>query len=338
MAEVISYNSWSWTALPVPAVDPPSFIGRILSITQSYVMLVIMVIGMLGNALSFVIFFRKRKRADACVQYLSCLAVSDTGVIITRGWTEWVNFGLKYITNEATFFDVIKIGTLSCKLMFFSQQVTMCISAWMIVAFSIERAFVVWFPLKRVIITQRKRNIVISFVCFSMILASVHRLIFLDVVGGNTKVCYYIGVSIAVGNILYQFDVTLYNYAACIIIFNANILIVLALFKSRRTELKKSTQKSPVDGKILVSLMLVSTLYVALLMPFTAASYLLYNRANLTKERGQFVLGLLRGLFQLASLNYCLNFIIYGCTLPFYREEARKIFTFTCKKAHFGRK
>jgi hypothetical protein len=72
---------------------------RILGFTQSYV-------GMLGNILSFVIFIRTRKRADACVQYLSCLALSDTGVVITRGWTGWMNYGLKHITNGSVYFDV----------------------------------------------------------------------------------------------------------------------------------------------------------------------------------------------------------------------------------------
>jgi hypothetical protein len=78
---------------------PEFFIKRLLDFTQGYIMLGVLSLGIFGNTLSVIVFFRVRKRADATVQYLTCLATSDTGVILFLGITDWLAIGLNYVTD-----------------------------------------------------------------------------------------------------------------------------------------------------------------------------------------------------------------------------------------------
>jgi hypothetical protein len=69
----------------IPPADLPAstvvLIQQILDVSQSYVILVVTLFGLFDNTLSIVIFFRLRKRSHACIQYLTCLAVSDNAVL-----------------------------------------------------------------------------------------------------------------------------------------------------------------------------------------------------------------------------------------------------------------
>jgi hypothetical protein len=318
-----------FTLLSDPQVAK-SLTKEILGFIQSYIMAGVLIIGIFGNMLSFVIFFRTRKRADACVQYLSILALSDIGVVISRGVTEWVNSGLGYITDGSLSYNMYQYSSLSCKLVAYAQHVTMCISAWMIVSFSSERAFVVMFPLKRTSITTFKRKVLILFICIAMMLSGIQRLVFDDITDTTPKLCFYI-TEHTLGAILYQIDLTLYNYAPCAIIFVSNTLILAAIIRpSKDKKLLRSTVRTANEGKLLISLMLVSTTYVILLLPFSSvASYTFMNRHNLSDDRAVFIYNIVLFLMQIGTLNYCINFVIYGCTMSFYRQEALKIFSWT---------
>jgi hypothetical protein len=285
------------------------FIEQAIGFINSYVMSVALTIGLLGNIGSFVIFIRTRNRTDACVQYLSCLALSDTGVIIARGVVAWIKFGLGYLSGGSVSINLLQYSPVSCKLVGFFQQLFMSISAWVIVSFSIERAYVVLYPLKRYYITAEKRNIFIGSLCTIMMLLSVHRLFLLDVTSSSPKLCFYLSIGSKAAGILYQFDVTMYNYAPCVFIFLANIIIVTTLVRSRNMDVGRATKHKQSEGKILVSLMLVSTLYVTLLLPYSTVATYLFNSSR--EERTAFLYNISSILIQFGMLNYCINFIFF---------------------------
>jgi hypothetical protein len=303
------------------------FIQQLLDFSQAYVMVVVLSLGIVGNTLSFVIFFRVRKRADACVQYLSCLAISDTGIILIVGVTDWIAFGLKHITNGLYDFNLLMYSSVSCKVVAGIWHIFEVISAWIIVAFSVERAYVVWFPLKRITITSRVRIIIIVIICVMGALGSVHRFILMDVLTGPLTLCFYEATPV-ISAVLWQLDIASYSYVPCTLIFLANILILVALSFSKNQALGENTRKNRSEGKLLVSLMSVSTLYVLLLLPLTTLfTYLADERNNLSEEQSQFLYYVMKFLNLVSMFNYCFNFVVYGFTLPFYRQEARRIFS-----------
>ena len=317
-----------WTEAEKTTFEPVFFIQQLLDWTQAYVMPGVLSLGLFGNTLSFVIFFRVRKRADACVQYLSCLAISDNMVILTIGVVDWVAFGLKYVSNGTYSFNLALYSSDTCRLVAGVWHVFEVISAWIIVAFSAERAYVVWFPLKRAYITPTVRKCIIFVISTSAVLLSLHRFILMELIPGTPALCFYKTNQI-IAAALWQFDIAMYDYLPSICIFIANGLILSAISRSRKQKLGENVQNSRSEGRLLISLMSVSTLYVVLLLPLsTLFAYIAEARDTLGAERSLYLWYVMKYLTLVSVLNYCFNFIIYGCTLPFYRQEARKIFSF----------
>jgi hypothetical protein len=166
------------------------------------------------------------------------------------------------------------------------------------------------------------RLILAIFIIF--VLLSLHRLVLIDIIPGPPTLCYYSDPT--VGLIVWQLEIALYNYVPCLLIFIANVLILIVLFISKNENLGKMTSHNRNETKLLISLLLVSSLYVVLLMPLsTLFTYLAEERDNLSQEQATLLYNLVKLLTQVSIVNYCQNFIIYGCTLPFYRQEARLI-------------
>jgi hypothetical protein len=219
---------------------------------------------------------------------------------------------------------------ITCKILATALHIFECISAWVIVAFSTERAYVVIFPLRRASVTNSRRQRVIVAILIGAVLVSIHRSVLCDVIEGTPVLCFYLTDQLS-AQILWQFDIAVYNYVPCTLIFIANTLIITALFLKK--DAIRTTRKTRHEGKLLVSLMLVSTLYVVLLLPLsTLFTYLADQRENLSPEKSLFLWYVVKFLTLVSVLNYCFNFLIYGFTLPFYREEALQMFGYICRR------
>jgi hypothetical protein len=304
---------------------------------EGYVIPVILLLGMCGNALSLAVFIRARKREDAPVQYLSCLAVTDTGVIISLGFVHWMSYGLGYVTDGAFTFNLFTYSRFTCKFVLFFMHVAECTSAWVIMAFSMERALVVWFPLKRSDLTPRKRAITIGCIGLLATLISVHRLVLPDIfVVSSTDAddlvwCWY-GTSAFVQLLIWQYDEAFHNYIPCSLIFIANICILVGLHRANRLNIKSSLSKNTVqERRIIFSLMLVSTLYIIFMLPASVSfSYnmYLYSKDTIDPVYLEFIHYLVTFFDEFSMMNFSFNFIIYGCTLPFYRQAVLDMFHF----------
>jgi hypothetical protein len=292
-----------------------------------YIIPVFLLLGICGNSLSLVIFVRARKRAEAPIQYLSLLAVSDTGVILSLGVVQWLVFGLSYVTNGAHSYNVSTMSIFACKFLGAAIQASGLTSAWVIATFSVERAFIVWFPLKRVIITKTKRKITIFTLIVLSILFSIHRSFQYNIyIVASRKGCYYTSH----GFVWFQYDTAMHNYIPCCCITIANALILIGVRHATASttgkvqEEKKSTQ----DRRILISLLLVSTLYVVFMMPASVTyTYFLYLQEMTKYDETYlaFIDHVVTFFDQFSMLNYCFNFLIYGFTLPFFRDDLRKM-------------
>ncbi|XP_064646713.1 neuropeptide SIFamide receptor-like [Lineus longissimus] len=302
---------------------------KILSFTEGYVILSVLIGGIIGNVISIVVFWRTRRRRDATVQYLSVLSVSDLAELITYGvLTSWLTSGLNQVTHGEYSVNLWLMSNVSCKLLPFLSHVFECFSAWTIVAFSIERAVIVWFPLKRLSIIPKKRKILISTLLLLSVAVSIQRLVLFEVYFNHFYICFYLVPSFT-RVVLYQIDVILYNYIPSCLIFISNILILIGIGRSKIDKTEKITKSATQDLRVILSLLSVSTLFVIFLTPASAAwtYYALALRAPVVDAKFvRFLQYLGKFLAQISHLNYCINFIIYGCTLPFFRDELKKMF------------
>jgi hypothetical protein len=291
---------------------------------EGYIIPFVLIFGISGNIFSFIIFIRSRKRGDAPVQYLSCLALSDNGVILSLGVPHWFNYGLDYLTDGKYSYDLHSYSNVSCKMIISSWHVSGCISAWVIVAFSIERAFIVWFPLKRAQVTKRKRSAIIGVICFMAICVSIHRFVLAKAhVTFSVDACWYTEDPLLIF-LLWQIDSLFLTYLPCCFIILANVCILVGLIRSRRSVSGKVTGQGQ-ESKTIVSLMLISIFYIIFMLPASVSfSYQLYVTIFPYDVNFLVSLNYIVTFFdEFSMFNYSFNFIIYGCTLPFYRQEAR---------------
>ena len=105
---------------------------------ERYYIFILISLGTIGNCISVLVFFTTKLRKLSSSFYLAALAISDTGFLIAL-FVAWLNsFGvpLFYITGL-------------CKMNTYVTYVCSFLSAWLVVAFTVERFIAVRYPLRR---------------------------------------------------------------------------------------------------------------------------------------------------------------------------------------------
>jgi hypothetical protein len=312
---------------------PLLLLETVLSYVHGYVMIAAHVTGICGNVFSVVIFWRCRKRNDATIHYLSALAVSDTFCIIFVGITTWLHNGIGSITGYGQQFDIMIYSEALCKSIRYTGSVAILLSGWLIVAFSIERVVIVWFPLSRARITKSKRILVILILFVVASTGNIQFAVFSTIFNQFGSVnCFIPMQPLLQRQLIIHVNNVLYIYLPTITIFGANIAILIGIARSLRQMAGSSTmsQTDRQETKVALSLFFVSTVYVVLLVPGSAVWA--YRETVTDLIYGRMLTYVAKFGDQLHMLNYCINFIIYGCSLPFYQRESRIIFGVLCTK------
>ena len=105
---------------------------------ERYYIAILISLGTIGNCISVLVFFTTKLRKLSSSFYLAALAISDTGFLIAL-FVAWLNsFGvpLFYLTGL-------------CKMNTYMTYVCSFLSAWLVVAFTVERFIAVRYPLRR---------------------------------------------------------------------------------------------------------------------------------------------------------------------------------------------
>jgi hypothetical protein len=156
------------------------------------------------------------------------------------------------------------------------------------------------------------------------ICVSIHRLVLAKAqVISSVDSCWYTESHFLIF-LLWQIDSLFLTYLPCCFIILANVCILVGLIRSRRSVSGKVTGQGQ-EGKAIVSLMLISIFYIIFMLPASVSfSYLLYVIIFPYDVNFLVSLNYIVTFFdEFSMFNYSFNFIIYGCTLPFYRQEAR---------------
>ena len=119
----------------------------------AYVTPVIIVIGILGNMTSLFVFLSRRLRGLSASHYLAALSASDTVVLSTYVFMEWLNKGLPRLPGHHRI-GIININGL-CQIFLFISYTFRFVSVYLIIVFTIERYIAVCKPLQRRMICTR---------------------------------------------------------------------------------------------------------------------------------------------------------------------------------------
>ncbi|CAF3359947.1 unnamed protein product [Rotaria socialis] len=112
----------------------------------SLILLVFLLCGLVGNILSATIMFRRSRRGLSSYFYLALLAIADICVLYSGGLLSLFDIAFNYQPELQS--------TIYCRLVSYIRHLFTYLSAWLIVAVTIERFIVVRFPLQSIYICR----------------------------------------------------------------------------------------------------------------------------------------------------------------------------------------
>ena len=132
-----------------------------------YVPIIIYIIGVVGNCLSFSVLVRRRMRRVSTYKYLAVLSVVDT-IVLTLGL-------LQLWTGEVTGTSIRNYSDFSCKIVNALGYTVSDLSVWLIIAVTVERFIAVCYPLKAATTCTKKTAVkVIGALLIVMILININ--------------------------------------------------------------------------------------------------------------------------------------------------------------------
>ncbi|XP_045196298.1 galanin receptor type 2-like [Mercenaria mercenaria] len=128
--------------------------GTWLTLVTGICLSPVIVLGVLGNIFSLLVWVKGRRRKTSTARYLSALAVADIIVLLTTALEFWLSY--------VVYLDIKVTGTFTCKFFYFMAFFAPSLSAWILAAVTIERALSVWIPHKINVACQPVTAVVVS--------------------------------------------------------------------------------------------------------------------------------------------------------------------------------
>ena len=122
---------------------------------------IVIVVGTIGNILSFRVMLRRRLRQTTTALYLIVLSVADTCVLYSGLLRQWIR------ALQGT--DVRNFSDFSCKFHIFIVYLFLQFQAWILVAITIERLVAVTLPHRSRKIFTRRSAVLILLVVFTLL-------------------------------------------------------------------------------------------------------------------------------------------------------------------------
>ncbi|XP_022910182.1 thyrotropin-releasing hormone receptor [Onthophagus taurus] len=132
---------------------------------QLYYFPTLCILGIIGNSLSVVVFYKTKLRKVSSSYYLASLAISDN-VFLVCLFIPWLTPYLE--------FDIFNLPII-CETSTYITSLTSFLSVWLVLAFTVERFLAVVYPLHRQTVcsishTKRAKYIVIVLLLFGMLI------------------------------------------------------------------------------------------------------------------------------------------------------------------------
>ena len=124
-----------------------------------YLIPVIIVVGVLGNVVSFVVFTATHLRRQSSSIYLAGLAVADASFLLSLfiGWFSWLDIDLFH-------------RNVWCQVVVYVTYVSSFLSVWCVVCFTAERYVIVSYPFKRQTLctVKKARAVLVAMFVFAL--------------------------------------------------------------------------------------------------------------------------------------------------------------------------
>ena len=172
-------NVTLYTNVSNPDSQEEVIIKLIVFYMNKYFFPIIIFIGLIGNAISTIVFLGTYLRQLSLSIYLAALSISDTIFLLCMFiiWLEYVQVPL---------FHTVGI----CQIVVYSSYTSGFLSVWFVVSFSVERFIAIWKPLRKpdMCTTKRAKMVVIGLSVFAMLAYSCSlRTVGIKIIKNNSK-------------------------------------------------------------------------------------------------------------------------------------------------------
>ena len=300
---------------------------------------VILLLGTFGNVMIVVILRRLRSGWSAMNVYLTSLALSDTAI--------QYSVALPMCMRKFLDYDVYVSHVVVCKLGMWVMTTTSNLSAWLLVALTAQRAASVLWPHRvSVICTRHKSVVIIVVISAACSLSQLHTVFGVDVVkfrNGTTERCTFGSLSYQEFWISVWVRVNMFLYSvlpcACLVVSNAvlgwrlTVAVKEAKEKFSTGEEDQKNNRRKKASSVTVTIILVSTAFVVITIPFMIYSNVFYAYASQDDKTREIHFFLYDFFFVFGLSNFAWNFYLYCLTGSRFREEFQKIVCGCCVPA-----
>ncbi|ELT90908.1 hypothetical protein CAPTEDRAFT_26880, partial [Capitella teleta] len=220
-----------------------------------YFVPIMVVVGLLGNLISFLVFVATYMRRLSSSVYLAALSMVDMVFLMCVLLSWGVNIGISTYQKDGW-----------CQMFTYFTYVSSFLSVWYVVSFTVERYIAVHFPLRRFefCTTNRAKIVVLSLACLAAVIYSfgtwtsgVNSYFEMPVCGPLPQFSYLV-------NMVHNVDtlITLVLPFLAILFMNVRIALKVMQFYSTRRSVTEQNQV-----RVTKMLLIVSSIFLVLNLP-----------------------------------------------------------------------
>ena len=296
---------------------------------------VLIVLGSIGNILSIVVLTRKSIR-NSITPLLTFLAFSDILVLYIGLLRQWIYYTFDY--------DIRQFSAIACKIHLWLVYTCLDLSAWIIMALTLDRVIATWWPFRaRRLCTRTCAMKVVATIVFFLLIVNSHFLYGMankahrdsngTVVDEEKCVPVYEYYFEFLVNVWGIFDLLKLCLIPFSVILVGNICIVVKLMKNKRrlttineTNIRRRSS-SAAASSLTVMMLILSTVFLITTLPISV--YITGDNYWGQTEEPQSLASLKLWwaiVNMLMYANNCVNFLLYCLSGSRFRKEAKQLF------------
>ncbi|XP_052084075.1 FMRFamide peptide receptor frpr-18-like [Mytilus californianus] len=293
---------------------------------QEIITPIIVVVGICGNVMSFLLMKTKSLRRKSYSHFLCALAVFDSLCLINRQITLIHEM---MVDNEKdgvfTYYS-----DLSCQLFSFYEHVCYLMSSWLIVGMAAERGVAMCLPFRKTLIrTQTGAFVTIMSTFVVMCFTQTFRFIMMKNIGGLCQGNTYTHPEYIELHI-YFYQLTLVLTLPFLLVLVCNTLVIYQIYCVRKAAVSLTLRSRVVarSHKTTVMLLAIAFTYLITMLPLVVISFIWMVAMENSNVRMFFSLYPIQQFVSVIShCNYGVNFFIYILSGRSFRFELRRIFS-----------
>ncbi|CAH1780044.1 unnamed protein product [Owenia fusiformis] len=290
----------------------------------------LVILGSVGNIMSFIILRHRYMIRLSTYFYLAVLSIVDTFVLYIGLLRKWIS----YLTGT----DLANMAGWSCKLLQAFGYVASDFAVWLIIAVTVERFIVVCYPLRAATMCNipRAKRVILG-IFFLIFFINLHFFITVDVTKGTCDAAP--AFKTLVTDIWPWVDAAIYSFVPFLLITILNTMIIAQVIVARRSRNNMATRGGSMasngkekpthekSAKLTVMLLTVSFTFLVLTLPINVAMIAMASWSKHQDDKHMYSRFLLVRFTTelLMYTNHSINFFLYCATGQKFRQQILRI-------------